>query len=98
MTEFQKAIHEWQLKTFPDATMYSKYCHLEEEIEELECEVLHFMNTGENETTLGMEIADCMLLLVGIASFADIDVLKVMRDKMIINKKRKWGNPDKTEL
>lgn len=44
-----------------------------------------------------MEFADCFTLLFGAASSYGMsynDILNCIEDKMIINKKRKWGKPD----
>ena len=75
-------IHDWQLKTFPCATVASKIEHLRREVEEL-----------SREATPG-EIADCLMLLIGIAKLQNVSILGALRDKLRINKSRTWGEPD----
>lgn len=86
-------IEEWQKKTFPNATANSKCHHLVEEVKELLKET-----EGEiNRHTFGEELADCFILLIGIASHAEfdyIDVMKAIDAKLKVNRKRKWGKPD----
>lgn len=76
-------IHEWQLATFPNACALSKFEHLKREIAEL----------GE-DITKPSEIADCMLLLIGLAKIQGINPIAAMREKLAVNKSRKWGEPD----
>lgn len=76
-------IHEWQLATFPEASALSKFEHLKREIAEL----------GE-DITKPSEIADCMLLLIGLAKIQGINPIAAMREKLAVNKSRKWGEPD----
>ena len=85
------SIVEWQRKTFPDATAYSKIKHLEEEIEELLIE-LAFQGSGKNH-----EFADCFMLLFGAAATEGLsfkEIFKAIDEKMTINLNRKWGKPD----
>ncbi len=76
-------VHEWQLATFPKATRESKYKHLQKEMLEL----------GEDLSN-PKEIADCLLLLIGIACIQGYDPAVLIRQKLAINKARKWGKPD----
>lgn len=83
---------KWQKKTFGKTTSLSKIAHLLEEIKEL----IDALKTNDPETHL--EFADCFLLLFGCAAadgmtYADICV--AVDEKMVINKKRTWGKPDK---
>ena len=89
MTNLQKAIHEWQMETFKSSDEESKFNHLAEEMVELKEAII----SGTNEE-LEMEIADCFLLLTGIASLRDIDIIAAARKKLEINKQRDWGEPD----
>ena len=88
--EFQeiiKDIAEWQRKTFPASDDESKYHHLREETREL----WEAMAIGIG---LGKELADCVILLIGIADNRNIDIQKEIIDKMKINKNRIWGEPN----
>ena len=93
MTKEQfKTITQWQDETFPDATALSKVEHLREEVEELAVDVALDLNSKT------MEFADCFLLLYGAAAKAGMsyeDICNAIDEKMSINRKRKWGKPDK---
>jgi NTP pyrophosphatase (non-canonical NTP hydrolase) len=81
-------ITQWQQETFPDSSALSKVYHLIEEVEELKEAI---KNKDEN---VRLEIADCFILLFGIANLLDYsfdDVKKFIDEKMEINKARKWG-------
>lgn len=89
------SVTKWQRETFPQSTPAAKCHHLKEEIEELlkECEKFPF----ENRADLGKELADCFILLMGVADTAGFgyrDVCLEIKRKMQINKKRKWGKAD----
>jgi NTP pyrophosphatase (non-canonical NTP hydrolase) len=92
MTEAQfKFITQWQKQTFPGGTPLSKIAHLAKELEEL-VEDLHSGNPERR-----FEFADCFLLLFGAAAADGMsfeDICRVIDEKMEINKKRKWGEPD----
>lgn len=86
-------VTKWQDETFPNANSLSKLAHLKEEILELEKE----LQSGEDLGDIGLEFADCFLLLFGCASAAGINYLgicQLIEYKMEINKTRKWGEPD----
>ena len=89
--EFQNLwneITEWQDKQFPEATVESKLKHLLVEVRD---ELL------ENHTD-PLEYADAFMLLMGAADKAGLNletVIIAIKEKMEINKKRKWGKPNK---
>ena len=90
-TQF-KEIVTWQDKTFGEATPQSKLAHLDEELIELK----EAIEAGSADQYL--EFADCFLLLFGAAAKAGMsydDICEAIDSKMEINKKRKWGKPDK---
>ena len=105
---FLNEMHEWQQETFGQATPMSKLKHLEEEINELMDSFMVYdycvINKENNEaipsdvaTQLESEFADCFFLLFGslYAHGANMDdLLQWMKDKLEVNKKRKWGKPD----
>jgi NTP pyrophosphatase (non-canonical NTP hydrolase) len=67
--------------------------HLKKEVDEL-IEALENVSSVEE---LGMEFADCLMLLLDSASHAGISVDELMiyaRKKLEINKTRIWGKPD----
>lgn len=78
-------IQDWQLKTFPQSTLESKFAHLEREIVEL-----------GKDLTSESEIADCLFLLIGLARTQGYDIQRILSDKFKINKSRQWGVPDES--
>ncbi len=89
-------IRLWSDATFGDgqrnpAIVY----HLRKEVDELiECFEVY---PEKWDDKLGIEFADCMMLLLDSASHAGISVQQIMdytRKKLEINKTRKWGKPD----
>lgn len=88
----QSRINKWQRKTFQKSTVYSKMKHLRKEMEELDEAIVL---APVNMEALAMELADCVFLLFGIAGLFKINLLKAVKRKFKINKKRKWGLPDK---
>lgn len=82
---------QWQLDTFPFSNPLSKISHLTEELGEL---VMDIQNNNPNKR---LEFADCFILLFGAAASDGMnyeDILKAVDDKMVINRSRKWGEPD----
>lgn len=84
LQKFQKELHNWQLKTFPQSTLLSKLAHLKKEVIEL-----------DQNPTDGYEMADIIMLVCGMAAIEGIDISSVLQEKFEINKNRKWGTPDK---
>jgi len=90
-------IAKWSDKTFGEgqrnpAIVY----HLKKEVEEL-IEAFN-PNTRNAHRKLWFEFADCMMLLLDSAhhvGFSAKDLINASREKLNINKDRKWGNPDK---
>lgn len=92
MKDLVESIVEWQNKTFPNATPFSKIEHLKEEIDELKQAI------AEKNPNRDLEYADCLMLLFGCA-YADgltyKDIVQSLFEKLEINKLRNWGKPDK---
>jgi len=89
-----RTITEWQRETFPNATVFSKLAHLEQELEEL---VMALHSENETEESKRMEFADCFLLLYGAAAAHGMsygDICTAIDQKMEINRNRTWGKPD----
>lgn len=80
---FQRKVHEWSQATFPHQTPESKFHHLIKEVAELGAD----LNNGE-------EMADCLLLLAGLAEMKGINLLSEAIRKLQINQCRNWGPPD----
>ncbi|TVQ81776.1 MAG: DUF550 domain-containing protein [Micavibrio sp.] len=82
----QNDIVDFSNRTFGKGRLDAKLLHLAEEVGEL----------AETPDDL-MEWADCMILLLGAAGEAGLDMDDLHRavaEKMEINSKRKWGRPD----
>jgi NTP pyrophosphatase (non-canonical NTP hydrolase) len=107
MEELQKImfdISEWSDKQFGESQRNPAIVfHLQKEVKELIDSIIAFnlstdKNAAENAHDLIMEYADCMMLLLDSVSHSKITAAALMRavkEKLEINKKRKWGNPDK---
>jgi NTP pyrophosphatase (non-canonical NTP hydrolase) len=92
MIETFKEITQWQRKTFPNQTALSATSHLVEEVDELLIDLIEGAKTNARQ-----EIADCFILLCGIADKMDMDYHELMfevKTKMKINKARQWQAPD----
>jgi NTP pyrophosphatase (non-canonical NTP hydrolase) len=91
-TDFLSWLRVWQTKTFPKADSISQLCHLLEEI--VECKDAIYEGHLDK---IKEEYADCFLLLFGSAMSQGLtfhDIFEAMKQKMEINKQRKWGKPD----
>lgn len=81
----------WQGMTFPHSTALSKIIHLSDEVKELAEALL------SNDPNTHLEYADCFILLFGSAASNNMcfnDIVQSIKEKMEINKKRKWLTPD----
>ena len=83
MSNFQIQVGEWGDRTFPNGTPESIVAHLKREVKELA------------ESHVPEEAADCFLLLLHHAHRCGYDLMIEAFKKFEINKKRKWGEPDK---
>lgn len=73
----------WQRQTFTYATPASITEHLRREAIEL----------ADDPTNLS-ELADVMLLVAGLASNLGADLTTIVAEKLAINRRRTWGQPD----
>lgn len=89
MNELIANINEWQNKTFPESDEISKFNKLIKEIKELG----NALEYGPIDP-IKNEIADCMILLIGIAGSLEIDPIDAVKRKHEVNKQRQWGKPD----
>lgn len=90
-----ETIVEWQKKTFPDASPFSKIAHLQEELGEVALEI------DIDNNRMRLEFADCFMLLFGAAASSGMsydDICAAIWDKFAINLKRKWGKPDENGI
>ena len=94
-----KSITSWQNETFPNSDGLSKVNHLIQEVKELKEELIKHKTNPNLKTIAGIkeEIADCFILLFGVASASQLDYVEIaiaIEKKMEINKSRKWGKAD----
>lgn len=83
---FQHEVGLWARKTFPGSTDMAKLKHLQKEVVEL------MEAHGDRRKE---EAADCLLILMHFAEAHGFSLLGAARDKHEINRKRRWGKPDK---
>ncbi len=93
MLKIQRNIAKWSRKQFPYQSSTSKFKHFEKEVQELRDEISK--SAFKLSANLPKELADCGILLFGIADLYRVDLHKEMKSKLKINKKRKWHKPDK---
>ena len=106
LQDIMNDIAEWSDKTFGygqrnPAIIY----HLKKEVDELITAYndVDINNATSNEAfgkqvrKITMEYADCFMLLFDSAHHFGLtaeEIINIMREKLEINKKRKWGKPD----
>lgn len=83
-------VRRWQHKTFPKATAKSATHHLSREARELLLDMEHEKSLED----VASELADVIILSVGIADQLGVDIERIVGEKLEINKKRVWGKPD----
>lgn len=90
MKKLQKEIGKWQAQTFGPSRLhpYGLYHHLREEVGEVG-------KAFYDMEAMPSELADCIILLVGLADAFNIDLDKAVKQKMEKNKKRQWHKPNK---
>lgn len=92
MKQLQKKIREWQTRTFGPSSghVWGLLKHFQSEASELRYAIF---TRRKNE--IREELADCVILLVGLADAHNIDLDAAVKAKMKKNEKRKWKKPDK---
>lgn len=86
-----KEVTEWQEATFSVINPIGLLNHLEQEVEELKSDI---RNDNPDKR---LEYADCFILLMGAAKADGMsyeDICQAISEKLEINKKRVWGEPD----
>ncbi len=78
--KLQDMIGKWGIETFPQQTAESIIAHLVEEVMEL-----------DRNPTSEEELADCMILLLNLAYYNKVNLVKAILDKHKINVQREWG-------
>ena len=94
LQEFMNDVHKWADDTFgKERTAKAPLYHLKKEVDE----AVKAMEQGIRENTL-TELADCFILILNASSKYRMtfkELLEASKEKMIINKSRKWGKPDR---
>jgi NTP pyrophosphatase (non-canonical NTP hydrolase) len=90
LTELSKEITDWQDATFTQATAESAAIHLVREVKELLLDIQYHASMSDRSK----EIADCFLLICGVAHLSGVNLEEVVEEKMEINRNRVWGKPD----
>ena len=86
-----KEVTDWQESTFEIIETQGLLNHLEQEVKE----AYYAVRYGHNEKHL--EFADCFILLMGAAKADGMsyeDICNAISEKLKINKKRVWNEPD----
>lgn len=83
ISHLQAEALRWTSAHFPNQTVLGKIEHLRSEVNELH-------DAPED----GEEMADCLLLLLDIASHQGVDLMDEAWKKLEKNKLRQWGKPD----
>ncbi len=86
-----KEVTDWQKATFTKIDSLGLVYHLEQELDELKTDILR-LNPDKR-----LEFADCFILLMGAAKADGMsyeDICNAISEKLEINKKRVWGEPD----
>lgn len=93
LNDLQAEIGAWQEATFPEMERRAMPIvqHLRSEAQELEVELA--AAGRENAPAVQAEAADVFILLVGLATSLGFNLEAAVKEKMAINKKRKWGPP-----
>lgn len=79
-------VSRWGLETFPNPTAEGICNHIKEELDEI-------LADPRDKS----EYADVMILLIQLCTVANLtgsDLINEVREKMKINKQRKWEKPD----
>ena len=96
LQQLQNEIKKWSDRTFGSDfdRREGMAAHLRKEVAELQGEIV-----WNNKLGIQVELADCLMLILDIASHSGIDIDSLIFEvehKLQINKLRKWGktNPD----
>lgn len=108
LSKVQREIGDWCTKTFDKKRNHDKETccfgiihHLYKEVNELLVELKKVFRFYFPESTIEdtfSEAADCMIILLHYAHLNEFDLLDEVRKKMEVNYKRKWGEPDSSNV
>jgi len=82
--EMQQHVVSWISQLLPHRDPFNAAIKLASEVSELQ----HVLHTGDGN--VGIEISDCLILLLDIAHLTGSNIEENFRQKMKINRKRKW--------
>jgi NTP pyrophosphatase (non-canonical NTP hydrolase) len=85
MEQLQRDIAAWARETFPNQTDERIMAHLHEELRELDLGVATL-----NTTEIHDGVADCLILLLCLASRHGVDTVDAVRRKHAMNTHRTW--------
>ena len=94
MKNFQNYIGGFQRITFPTSTALSMAKHLKRESDELLKE-LEQSDIAIRWERVHDELADILILCIGIAYLIGVSLMECVVKKMAVNVNRKWKAPDK---
>src|SRR5262245_31246692 len=107
LTALQAAARAFAEEAFPNQAVSGKINHLQREVIELMDAHLGFVQAGQYHlgnsrddcrlSEVVMELADCQLLLIQIASFVGVSAEALIEScytKLEINRQRVWGPPN----
>lgn len=87
MQENQYTISDWSEKTFgPPVSILRMARRAQEELNEL----ISAIEEGEGNAAIGTEIADVIIVLCGLATATDNNLVECINNKMVVNRARKW--------
>lgn len=84
----------WQRATFPGQNTRGRIAHLVREVVELAAAATEPGGSRERESAVAEEVADCFMLLVGIAADLHVNLADAVLAKLAINRARKWKAPN----
>lgn len=85
MNSIEKEVLEWHKATFPNATEDAVWKKLQEEAIELLDSIKFGIEFTEEE------LADVCIVAIRLFDFHGMTLFEIIRDKLEINKSRKWG-------
>ena len=92
MKRLQEAVSNWQQEAFGNKqSEYGLVEHLKHEVEELDGALSMGSDSLEE---IENELADIIILTIGIASLYNIELENAVADKLAINREREWNDPD----
>lgn len=101
MNWLQQDYGDWANKQFPSHFKEDRtpnpsapYAHLCDPIKGEVWELGRALKSGEHQK-IAMELADCLLLLYSIAHLCGVDLEKAAEYKFMVNRNRRWGEPDR---